>query len=110
DIVNFDAFDFGDSIALYPLAVKKHLDDGKYLAWGIVPTSSSKIQGSTVESLIGKLDGHMANLSQKSGAPLEQIFEQAIVTPSCGTGSLPVADAELVFKTLGEVSQALQTR
>ena len=34
DIVNFDAFDYGETIALYPEAVKRHLEAGKALAWG----------------------------------------------------------------------------
>ena len=47
DIVNFDAFDYGETIALYPQAVKRHLEAGKSLAWGIVPTNSAKIQAQT---------------------------------------------------------------
>ena len=110
DIVNFDAFDFGDTIALYPEAVKKHLEAGKYLAWGIVPTNSEKIQAQTVESLIAKFDEGVDGLVKASGISREMIINQAFITPSCGTGSLPVADAELVFKLLGETSSALRAR
>ena len=110
DIVNFDAFDFGDTIALYPDAVKKHLEAGKYLAWGVVPTNSEKIQTQTVESLIAKFDEGVDNLAKAAGISRELIIDQAFITPSCGTGSLPVADAELVFKLLGETSKALQQR
>lgn len=108
DIVNFDAFDFGDTIALYPEAVKRHLEAGKYLAWGVVPTSSEKIQAQTVESLIAKFNEGVDNLAKAAGIDRELIIDQAFVTPSCGTGSLPVADAELVFKMLGELSKALR--
>ena len=47
DIVNFDAFDYGETIALYPEAVKRHLEAGNALAWGIVPTNTAKLQGQT---------------------------------------------------------------
>jgi len=109
DIVNFDAFDFGDTIALYPEAVKAHLESGKVLAWGVVPTNSAKIQGQSVQSLVAKFDAGVDNLA-KTGIDRELIINQAMITPSCGTGSLPVADAELVFKLLGETSAALRAR
>jgi len=110
DLVNFDAFDFGDTIALYPQAVKAHLEAGKGLAWGVVPTNSAKIQGQTVESLIAKFDEGVNNLAKAGGIDRDLIIQQAMITPSCGTGSLPVADAELVFTLLGQTSKALRER
>jgi hypothetical protein len=110
DLVNFDAFDFGDTIALYPQAVKAHLEAGKGLAWGVVPTNSAKIQAQTVESLVGKFDDGVANLAKATGLDRGLIEAQAMITPSCGTGSLPVADAELVFSLLGQTSTALRAR
>ena len=56
DIVNFDAFDYGETIALYPDAVKHHLESGKALAWGVVPTNSAKVQAQTAESLVAMFD------------------------------------------------------
>ncbi|MCX6622911.1 MAG: hypothetical protein NTY38_17965 [Acidobacteria bacterium] len=108
DIVNFDAFDYGHTIALYPDSVKRHLEAGKVLAWGIVPTNSAKIQAQTPESLVTKLRGLVGELSNVTGLSAGYILEQAIVTPSCGTGSLPVADAERVFATLSETSRLLR--
>ena len=35
-------------------------------------------------------------------------MKQAFITPSCGTGSLPVADAERVFTLLRQTSEALR--
>jgi len=110
DIVNFDAFDYGETIALYPEAVRRHLQAGKALAWGIVPTNSTKIQSQTADSLIAKFLGLVDHLAGAAGIPRELILRQALVTPSCGTGSLPVADAERVFSTLREVSAGLRLR
>ena len=108
DIVNFDAFDYGHTIALYPDSVRRHLESGNVLAWGIVPTNSAKIQAATAESLVTKLHGLVDGLSKVTGLSPDYILQQAIVTPSCGTGSLPVADAERVFATLAEVSRLLR--
>jgi hypothetical protein len=108
DIVNFDAFDYGDTIALYPEAVKRHLNAGKALAWGVVPTNSAKIQAQSVETLVKKFADGVANLAKASGLDRDLIVRQALVTPSCGTGSLPVPDAERVFSLLRQTSEALR--
>ncbi len=108
DIVNFDAFDYGETIALYPAAVRAHIERGGVLAWGIVPTNSAKIQAQTPESLAEKFLASVANLSKASGLDAWTIRRQALVTPSCGTGSLPVADAERVFCTLHDTSAILR--
>lgn len=110
DLVNFDAFDFADTIALYPKEMKAHLEAGKGLAWGVVPTNSAKIHDQTVESLIAKFDAGVDNLARAAGIDRELILNQAMITPSCGTGSLPVADAEKVFSLLGQTSIALRQR
>jgi len=109
DLVNFDAFDFGESIALYPQAVKAHLEAGRALAWGVVPTNSAKIHTQTVESLVAQFDKVVENLA-KTGIDKELILNQAVITPSCGTGSLPVTDAEMVFDLLGKTSNTLRAR
>ena len=109
DIVNFDAFEYADTIAMYGEAVKKHLDRGGILAWGVVPTSVA-IRNQTVESLIKKFEQGVDNLVAKSGISRQQILEQAMITPSCGTGSMAVEDAEKVFTLLGELSKALKAK
>lgn len=108
DIVNFDAFDYGETILLYPDAMKGYLKAGKALAFGIVPTNSAKIHANTADSLIAKFSDLVQKLAKVTGLDSELIRRQAFITPSCGTGSLPVADAELVFKTLHETSLKLR--
>ena len=108
DIVNFDAFEFGHTIAIYADHVKKHLEEGKYLAWGVVPTST-KIREQTIESLEQKLEEGMDNLA-KTGIDKSLIVSQAIITPSCGTGSLAVDDAEKVFKLTKELSKRMKEK
>lgn len=105
DIVNFDAFEFGETIAMYPDKVKMHLERGGLLAWGVVPTSTA-IREQTVESLEAQLEKVMDHLAATAGISKELICKQAIITPSCGTGSMEEADAEKVF----EMVKALSTR
>jgi hypothetical protein len=108
DLINFDAFDYGETILLYPDNFKAHLLAGKGLAIGIVPTNSAKIQAATVDSLMAKFCALVEKLAKATGIDTQQICRQSFITPSCGTGSLPVADAERVFKTLHELSAKLR--
>ena len=106
DIVNFDAFGYGDTIAMYPEQIKRHLENGGMLAWGVVPTSDA-IRGQTVESLEAQLESVMDGLSvQRIDKGL--ILEQAILTPSCGTGSLAEEDALRVFSLLSQLSARMK--
>ena len=108
DIVNFDAFGFGDTIAMYADSVKKHLEKGGMLAWGVVPTSAV-IREQTVESLEKKLEAGIDNLAAK-GIDKKLIITQALITPSCGTGSLEVADADKVFKMVKELTKRMKEK
>lgn len=95
DIINFDAFEYGETIAMYPDSIKAHLERGGMLAWGVVPTSAA-IRENDNESLVLHLEKMMDNLASK-GIDKDLITRQAIITPSCGTGSMEPSDAEKVF-------------
>ncbi len=109
DMVNFDAFGYGETIALYPTEVKSFIEKGGYLAWGLIPTSED-IREQTAEKLIEHFNAMVSNLSEKTGLDAATIHAQSVITPSCGTGSMPQADAEKVFSTLKEVSAKLQAK
>jgi methionine synthase II (cobalamin-independent) len=106
DIISFDAYEFGETISYYSDNVKTFLEKGGVLAWGIVPTSE-KINQENPESLIKKLENVIENLANK-GVDKNLIWERCLLTPSCGTGSLPVEISEKIFHQLSEVSKLLQ--
>ncbi|MCL2765184.1 MAG: hypothetical protein FWD40_07910 [Treponema sp.] len=108
DIVNFDAFEYGETIAMYEGHVRQHLERGGSLAWGVVPTSE-KIREQTVESLEKQLENMMDNLASR-GIDKKLITEQAIITPSCGTGSLATADAEKVFSLMLDLTKRMKEK
>ena len=108
DIVNFDAFEYGATIAMYADSVKKHLERGGMLAWGVIPTSE-KIREQTEESLEKKLEEGMDNLASK-GIDKNLIVKQAMLTPSCGTGSLATDDAEKVFSLTAALAKRMKAK
>jgi hypothetical protein len=103
DLINLDAFSYGDSIALYPDALRKFIADHGLIAWGIVPTSPV-IREQTLDSLMKRFTKVIDNLSTKAGIDKGQILDQSLITPSCGTGSLAVSDAQMVFTMLKDLS------
>ncbi len=106
DIVNFDAYQYGDTIAMYPEDVKSLFERDGMLAWGIVPTSED-IRTVTPDMLISRLEDHMRLLASK-GIDIGDIRDHCIVTPSCGTGSMDPDDARLVFPAAAYVSERLR--
>jgi methionine synthase II (cobalamin-independent) len=109
DMVNFDAFAFGETVSLYGSEMKAHLGKERMLAWGIVPTSS-KVLEQDVKSLETILEANMDKLAGVTGLDKKVIVEQALITPSCGTGSLKVEEADKVFKLVKEVSTRMKEK
>jgi hypothetical protein len=108
DVISFDAYDYAETIAYYSGQIKSFLENGGVLAWGIVPTSD-KVNAESAESLVKKLDSSIGNLASK-GIGESLIWEKCLLTPSCGTGSLPIDLSEKIFEQLSRVSQIIRDR
>ena len=104
-VVNFDAYQYGSSIALYANDIQTLFERGGSIAWGIVPTTTA-IHKETVQSLTALLHTCFEGLIKK-GFSKDLIRERAILTPSCGTGSLTPEVAKQVFSLLAEVRQRM---
>jgi hypothetical protein len=108
DIINFDAYGYGETITMYPDAIRKHLERGGMLAYGVVPTSTA-IREESVGSLEDRLERLIDQLASK-GIERQLIVEQAILTPSCGAGTLEPEDALRVFDLLDSLSKTMQEK
>ncbi len=109
DILNFDAYGFGETIAMYPQQVRKHLESGNSLAWGLVPTSPA-IHQQSVESLVQLYERLVSRLVEQSGTDRDLVHGQSVITPSCGTGSMSPKDAEKVLDINQALSRALRQK
>jgi hypothetical protein len=95
-------------LALYEASLKTFFDQGRILAWGIVPTSNSQdIARETVSSLVAKWESQASRL-ETMGIERTKILAQSLITPSCGTGSLTPDQAIKVLEMTREVSQTLR--
>ncbi|WKZ16171.1 MAG: hypothetical protein QY317_02465 [Candidatus Jettenia caeni] len=106
DIVSFDAYEFMDKYLMFWREIKTFLDRGGYLAWGIVPTSS-KINSISLHDLVKKLKEGIQFLVEK-GIPRTLIQERSIITPSCGTGTLTIDEAEKVMTLTHDLSMTMK--
>jgi methionine synthase II (cobalamin-independent) len=105
-VINFDAYEFGESISLYPGEMSDYIECGGIVAWGIVP-SSAKVADESADSLAAKFRETIGLLA-RHGIPGEKLLESSLVTPSCGVGSLSMELAERAIRLTGEVSKILR--
>jgi hypothetical protein len=108
-IINFDAYFYGEKVALYPEEIGSFLDRGGFLAWGIVPTGDAKkLHKENVDSLKGKLD-ELITLFVNKGLPENELRRRIILTPSCGMGSgtLTEDESELVLELLAGLAEKM---
>ena len=107
DILSFDAFDYLETLSLYPKDLKAFLERGGILAWGIVPTSEAILK-EDAQSLVKRFKEGVERLSKKG---IDQtLLQRAILTPSCGMASLSVPLAEKVCELTAEVSKRLRKK
>jgi hypothetical protein len=108
DILSLDAYEYAQSLALYPDAVAAFLDRGGIIAWGIVPASPA-VKDETTGHLVELLDEALGLLVQK-GVARDKLLAAGLVSPSCGTGSLDPALAERALALTAEVSAQMRAR
>ncbi|MCL5036094.1 MAG: hypothetical protein M1269_03150, partial [Chloroflexi bacterium] len=107
DVLNFDAYGYGENFLLYRNDVSDFIKKGGILAWGIVPTlPKAEILppaeiGAQVEDMAGRISPDL---------PLGKVLEHSIITPSCGMGTLSVEKGAEVLSTLSEVSVYLRNK
>jgi hypothetical protein len=109
NILNFDAYNFAESLALYPAEVKKFIDRGGAIAWGIVPNQAETLGKETVASLKDRLEEAMAPFT-RHGIPFKQLTEQALLTPSCSLTSLGEEGAAAALDMLVGLSAVMRKR
>lgn len=108
DIINFDAYGYMDTMLIYKQEIDSFLKRGGILAWGIVPTSHD-VNEVTTDSLLEKLESAIDSLVNK-GIERRLINENSMITPSCGTGTMSIDEAEKAMMLTHDVSMRLKER
>ncbi|MFC2033747.1 hypothetical protein ACFLUB_04460 [Chloroflexota bacterium] len=107
-VINFDAYQYGKTMSLYPDALKQFLERGGTIAWGIVPTfGSGDIDNETVDGLIERFESSLDAVVEK-GIDKQQLLESSWITPACETGTMSLELAEKVYAYAGEISRLMR--
>lgn len=109
DIVSYDTYNYARSLSLYPQEVKRFLDKGGAIAWGIVPNDEPSLKKETAASLKDRLEEAMAPFTRK-GVPFKQLIAQGLLTPSCGLAPLSIDAATQALELLAELSADIRKR
>ena len=108
DIINFDAFGYMDTMLIYKKEVRTFLERGGIMAWGIVPTTDS-IKDVTIDDLMDKMISAVDHLVE-SGIDQNLINENSLITPSCGTGTMPIDEAKKAMTLTHELTIKLKDK
>jgi hypothetical protein len=101
DILSFDAWEYGEKMALYAREIARLFERGGWLAWGVVP-SRPEILDVTAERILERLHESQSSLAAH-GLDAGTVEERTLLTPSCGTGPLTVHQAVRAYELLEEV-------
>ncbi len=104
DVLSFDAYNYGESLTLYPAEIKAFLHRGGVLAWGIVPSDEAMLSGETASNLLGRLE-KLTGLLSDNGIGYDRLLEQSLITPSCGLASISPRSAERALELTAAVSR-----
>lgn len=108
NIINFDAYTYGQNFKAYHKEVSKFLNNGGKIAWGFVPTIDGKIlKKLNLDDLVEKFHDSV-NYLTKNGIDEKLVFDNSLLTSSCGAGSLSIKDAELAMSLVKGLSDRLK--
>lgn len=106
EVINFDAYQFGSTLAIYPGEVNRYLERGGWFAAGIIPTSEA-IDREDECSLLARLRGWFEELA-RAGIDRGLLKSRTIITPACGCGTLRREQAEKIYRLLNQLDNRYQ--
>jgi methionine synthase II (cobalamin-independent) len=109
DILSLDAYNYGETLSLYPREVDTFLLRGGFIAWGIVPSDEAALAEETEDSLLRRLEQAISSLSEK-GVSQEILEAQCLITPSCGLATISSGAAERALKLTAGVAAAFRRK
>jgi len=109
DILNFDAYSYADSVALYPDEINKFVKRGGCIAWGIVPNETGPVTKETVAGLRDRLEEAMAPFT-RNGLPFKELLAQSLIMPACSLAPLSEDGAERALELLTGLSAEMRQK
>ncbi len=101
DILNYDTYDYFNSVLPYTEKLKTFLSNDGYFSWGIIPVDDRVFEESA-DSILNQMKEKMEQLDGM-GVPFDLVKERSFVTPACGLGSRSEDVAVKAYEILAEI-------
>ncbi len=110
-ILSLDAFTCGRVFTRYSEEIKAFIEQGRKIAWGIVPTLTEELSGIKTADLIEQLE-EMWNYLSNTGIPKEILLRQSLLAPArcCLLNSDKTKTVEQAFTMLRDVSFTIREK
>jgi len=111
DVLSLDVYTNGEAFTAYAPSIKKFLDKGSIIVWGIVPTNIEFFEKENVESLTKRLEGLWDSLASR-GIDRELLIKNGMLSPATCCLVNPDAEktVEKAFSVVNELSQRLREK
>jgi hypothetical protein len=109
DVLSLDVYTNAEIFAACTHSIKKFLDRGGVLVWGIVPTGIETFEKENLDLLAFKLKGIWKAL-EKKGIPIDQILDKSMLSPAtcCLINQDKEKTVEKAFRLTNMLSQNLR--
>ena len=111
DILSMDTYLNGEIFSSYAGSIKKFLDNGGVLVWGIVPTNFEPFEKESMDSLETLLEG-VWTILDKRGIDKDYILSRSLISPAtcCLVNPDGEKTVEKAFTVVRELSQKLREK
>lgn len=107
DVINFDAFEYAEKVALYGTEIQRFLEMGGMLGWGIVPVHEDIIMHENADSLSDRLLKGF-EMMVNSGVDSDLLAASSWILTSCETSMLSTEQAVRAFGLVEQVSERMR--
>lgn len=109
DVINFDAYQHSEKLSLYAEEIKRFLERGGMLGWGIVPVNEEFISRENLDNLLVRLQDSI-DLFVRKGIDESLLASSSWVLPCCDTVLLSPEKSDFVFSVVKEISRRMKMR
>ena len=111
DILSLDVYTNGEIFSSYARSIRKFLDRGGVLCWGIVPTNFEPFEKEDLDSLAGRLTG-VWEILQGKGIDREFLLSRSLLSPAtcCLVNPDGEKTVEKAFQMVKELSVRLREK
>ena len=111
DVLSLDAYTNAEVIASYGGSVRRFLDRGGVIVWGIVPTNVEPFEKECLDSLEARLETVWSTL-QKSGVDRELLLSRSLLSPAtcCLVNPDREKTVEKAFEAVRRLSEGMREK